>query len=396
MRDAQDLRHRGTIASSPSISRTPSYGSHLEDLQQDPSSTHVSLNIDDHHSNNNEQQQQQQQQQQQHTPSYSSNLDDLETGGTVTILDNNDNNDNNFNSSFQSPTRTPLHIGGTTTTTTTDNIDSGGSLQSLLGGLRRRSTTPKKSTDNTSKSSTYLSNSPLQHRNPKMFQPQKPLYEPALAVPDSMYRQYYYNQQGKHNKNDTNCCQLESCCRGCAYFSTVALSFMMFVGFLVDQQPLYLQGVRPRQCGGGGGGTNNNDNSNTKACANTAINYVTSGTRLPMASTAYKTAIAYFLTLLICMVFLYDPFNIIQTRIRRRQYHDIPDANFTNATAPGSGGLPIHMAQDSNAYGYYGTTSDGVLHDLVGKIGQVVNRLKRWMYRSTGSSNLSHNKAKKR
>mmetsp|Transcript_19046 Transcript_19046/g.26881 ORF Transcript_19046/g.26881 Transcript_19046/m.26881 type:complete len:407 (+) Transcript_19046:78-1298(+) len=406
MRDPKDsLRHRSAV-SSPSISRTPSYASHLDPSPPPTSSSHVALIIGE------QQQQQQSQQSTQHqhiignnSIHYSSDIDDLETGGTETI--NNDKHNKTSTTSgssfsiFSSPTRKPLHLGPTlplTDPNTNSNNTGGGGGGGLFGGVLRRRSSPVKQSSFTKSSKTLVeSDSPRTDKKNMHHHHQQQLYQPAVAVPDSMYRHYYYNHQQQRKQDSA--CSLRSCCHGCMYFSIVGMSFLLFVGILVDQQPLYLQGVRPKQCGGSGN-NNNNSNANNKACANTAINYVTSGARLPIASTAYKTAIAYFITILICIMFLYDPLNIIQTRIRRRQYHDIPDA--ATANAPRSGGsshtnISIHMGDAASSSGTAAYEYEpNLMYEVSSRVAPIINRIRRWRYAASGGGANNYNKAKKR
>jgi len=105
-------------------------------------------------------------------------------------------------------------------------------------------------------------------------------HHPALAVPDKYYKDcVLLGGSHKSKKEDTNYCDGPSCCRGCALYSLVGVLFLLIVGAMIDRQPLYIRGVRPKShC-------RYSQNAKDSSCAN-VINYVTSGERLPAASTA--------------------------------------------------------------------------------------------------------------
>jgi hypothetical protein len=158
------------------------------------------------------------------------------------------------------------------------------------------------------------------------------LYRTAHHVPDGQYRDYLRGSLGRggHRREApifTRTCWGQSC----AGFSFVAVLFLVFVGILLDTQPLYIKGSLPpviRQ-------TTTQDSSSSSSSSNTrvVVQYLLpTTTRLPAARAAYQAALAYLVTMILSLYSVYPGW--FQSQIQRRQgrYQDIPDhQNNTNS-----------------------------------------------------------------
>jgi hypothetical protein len=93
---------------------------------------------------------------------------------------------------------------------------------------------------------------------------------------------------------------------------------LLFIGTLVDRQPLYIKGIRPYS-------------------ATQNVSYATKKRRTvassqDVSSRARQTAFAYLVTLVGAMLYGWNVGWRIRAFLRRRQYADIPDASSTIPT----------------------------------------------------------------
>lgn len=130
-------------------------------------------------------------------------------------------------------------------------------------------------------------------------------------IPDSSYQAYLKGRSLKRKRR----APVDKICfaKFCAFFSWVAILFLLFVGILIDTQPMYIQGVliKSEQSG-------ENDKAQT-------FYDLSQSERLPTASTAYQAAFFYFLTGCVSLAYAYNFHFWFNSRMR--QYHDIPDAD---------------------------------------------------------------------
>jgi hypothetical protein len=147
-------------------------------------------------------------------------------------------------------------------------------------------------------------------------------------VADKDYKSYILGEQGRKRQRPifTDTCFAHSC----AGFSLVGVIFLLFVGILLDRQPLYIQGSLPIQL-------KQNDRGKY------VIQYlIPTDERLDCAKTAYRTALAYLLTFALCQAYLHRDW--IQSRIRRGEYQDIPDhASTLPSHQEGSTSTPVYQ-----------------------------------------------------
>jgi hypothetical protein len=144
-------------------------------------------------------------------------------------------------------------------------------------------------------------------------------YRTALHVPDKQYRDFLLGvkqkQRRRHPPLVTKPCVLSAC----AGFSVVATLFLIFVGIVIDTQPLYIKGSLAQQI------------TQTSSNGKFTVQYLvptTDSARLPAAKSAYRAAVAYAVTFMICLVTLYpDRFRWLHRRRRKQQYSDIPDTD---------------------------------------------------------------------
>ncbi|KAL3944671.1 MAG: hypothetical protein SGBAC_001229 [Bacillariaceae sp.] len=157
------------------------------------------------------------------------------------------------------------------------------------------------------------------------------------AVPDSSYQAYLKGQSFKKKKGSF----VDGICfaKFCACFSTVAIMFFIFVGIIIDLQPMYLQGILIKH-------QQYNENQKMQTFYD-----LTQAERLDSARRAYQAAFFYFLTVCACLAYAYN-FNF-HFNSRMGQYHDVPDAETTNGnfgTSASTGGLPMFNSQTMQAY----------------------------------------------
>jgi hypothetical protein len=165
------------------------------------------------------------------------------------------------------------------------------------------------------------------------------VFRTPLHVPDSQYGAYLLGVDNSRRRNGAPVLT-RSCCAGtCAGFSAVGACFLLWVGIMLDTQPLYLPGTLPELV------TQSTvtvkANGEVRTYNKPVIQYLVPGPtdeRLPTATTAYKAAAAYFVTMLISL-YLLDPSNFeFFSRLARRvfsrfggnshsSYDDIPDSD---------------------------------------------------------------------
>jgi hypothetical protein len=170
-----------------------------------------------------------------------------------------------------------------------------------------------------------------------------PIIRTALHVPDSSYHAYLL---GKSNKRKHNLVDVICCAKFCAFFSWIAVMFLVFIGILLDTQPLYIKGTLPQHI---------QYTSGKKPQIFYAVTY---SERLQTASNAYQAAFVYLVTGLFSLAYAYNWFWWIKSRWR--QYNDIPDnadsySSHADSTIPtfhttADGDLPYSPTQ---AYQYH-------------------------------------------
>jgi hypothetical protein len=154
---------------------------------------------------------------------------------------------------------------------------------------------------------------------------------PSLAprfIPDSKYRAY---RLGRLKQNPETMFSRIGMAKFCAKFSMVAVMFLIFVGILIDTQPMYLPGILPKHV------------LYTTGDRKPQIFYaVDISDRLEQASTAYRTALLYFITYCFCVGYAYNVHWWFKSR--RQLYQDIPDNDSTVPTFHNGsdGSLPKH------------------------------------------------------
>lgn len=168
------------------------------------------------------------------------------------------------------------------------------------------------------------------------------VFRTPLHVPDSEYEAYLL---GKSRRKDLSIITKKCCATTCAGFSAVGVAFLLFIGILLDKQPLFIPGTLPELVVQSTFQYKNNDGDEVVTYTKPVIQYLVPGPadeRLPIASTAYKAAAAYLCTL-VASLYVLDPtrFQFITRffvkHILRRsqsssgsgnilfQYSDIPD-----------------------------------------------------------------------
>jgi hypothetical protein len=151
---------------------------------------------------------------------------------------------------------------------------------------------------------------------------------PSLAppfIPDSKYHAYLMGQPWKKKAKPviTKICLANFC----VMFSVVAVMFLLFVGILIDRQPLYIPKVLPKHT-----------QYTTGDRRPKTFYTVLLSERLVPASNAYATAGCYFLTGFLSYAYLNNFWGLFQhyhQRRRRSLYQDIPDTDSTTPNIPG-------------------------------------------------------------
>ena len=138
-------------------------------------------------------------------------------------------------------------------------------------------------------------------------------YRTPLHVPDNEYRAYLLGRSGG-GRRDKPMITRVCCLHTCIGFSVVAIIFLCMVGFLISSQPILMAGTltpKPVQDSDG----------------RLATLYVlpAPGEVPPMARTAYRAAMAYFVCILACLVALNPGWIPSQIKRKKEKYEDIPD-----------------------------------------------------------------------
>jgi hypothetical protein len=147
-----------------------------------------------------------------------------------------------------------------------------------------------------------------------------PSLTPAF-IPDSRYQAY---KQGRKYQASQQKSILGKVCMAkfCAFFSIVGVMFMVFVGILIDLQPMFMPGILPKHV------------QYTTGDRKPQVFYATSiSDRLETASHAYRAAFGYFVTALLCLGYAYNALpGGYWFKTRWENYHDIPDG--ADSTVP--------------------------------------------------------------
>ena len=148
------------------------------------------------------------------------------------------------------------------------------------------------------------------------------VFRTPLHVPDSEYEAYLL---GRRKRAAASIVTQQCCAATCAGFSAVAVLFLLFIGILLDTQPLYIPGTLPELVVQSTvqykSNKNSNGGSDVTYYTKPVIQYLVPGPadeRLPIAKTAYQAAWAYLGTLLVSLYVL-DPrrFRWVTRSVRR-------------------------------------------------------------------------------
>jgi hypothetical protein len=246
---------------------------------------------------------------------------------------------------------------------------------------------------------------------------QLPSLAPAI-IPDSRYQAYLMGRplDDPTTKNHTDFVVVDKicCAKACAGFSWVAVLFLLFVGILLDTQPLYISGTLPQHV------------QFTTGDRKAQVFYsITQSERLTPASHAYQAAFGYFITCLLSLAYAYNvnanvnrnylTLNYLlhrltvggwfQTQLRREDYHDIPDADSTIAafhiSSHGSGSsvgelLPMTTTTTTTSSPAYQYSNHRQLSNRVGEtMTLMVNRVRIYLA-SVWPTYQEHRRARKR
>jgi hypothetical protein len=139
---------------------------------------------------------------------------------------------------------------------------------------------------------------------------------PSLApafIPDSKYQAYLL---GRSKQKRTSAIDKICMAKFCAHFSIIAAMFLIFVGILIDRQPMYLQGILPKHI------------QYTTGDRKPQVFFATDiPDRLEQASHAYRAAFLYFLTACLSLGYAYNAQWWFKSKWHN--YHDIPDNDST-------------------------------------------------------------------
>jgi hypothetical protein len=138
------------------------------------------------------------------------------------------------------------------------------------------------------------------------------------GIPDSSYQAYLMGRPLKKKREAV----VDKICfaKFCAGFSWVAVMFLVFVGILLDTQPIFIQGALPQHV------------QFTTGDRKQQVFYsISPSERLAPASHAYQAAFGYFLTGCLSLAYAYNWGWWIKTRMWTG-HHDIPDADSTIPT----------------------------------------------------------------
>jgi uncharacterized membrane protein (GlpM family) len=169
---------------------------------------------------------------------------------------------------------------------------------------------------------------------------QQPVYlkrapppKPPLFLPDKYYQDFL---QGKPRRQSTAFIDSQKCARGCAGFSLVAILFLLFIGMLVDRQPIYIKGIRPYS-----------PTSTVSDVYSSSAKKKSVAALAPVVSAhCHQAAIAYCVTLIVSVLYGWNMLWRMRVLLRRRGYADIPDT-----ASPSSSTIPtFHVSGDVQNY----------------------------------------------
>ena len=162
------------------------------------------------------------------------------------------------------------------------------------------------------------SKSPTSFSELRSSSQQLPSLAPGTFIPDSKYQQYLMGQPWNAPKTSKPVMTKLCCANFCIIFSWIAFLFLVFIGILLDVQPLYIPHVLPKH--------EQYSYSGGKSKSKTFYTVLLSE-RLEIASNAYKAALMYGLTGLISYAYTQNFWGYFNDRRRRQSmgYQDIPD-----------------------------------------------------------------------
>jgi len=182
------------------------------------------------------------------------------------------------------------------------------------------------------------------------------VFRTPLHVPDCEYEAYLL---GLPRRKDTSIITKPCCASICAGFSLIGMLFLLFIGILLDKQPLYIPGTLPELVVQSTFQYKNNDGDEVITYTKPVIQYLVPGPadeRLPIASTAYQAAAAYFVTF-VASLYVLDPTRFafltklfVTRHLRRRsrdQYESLPDYD---SSLPTSSFDSNGMVRSSSSY----------------------------------------------
>jgi hypothetical protein len=137
------------------------------------------------------------------------------------------------------------------------------------------------------------------------------VFRTPLHVPDSQYR---YRMLGHTSRRKESVVNTACCAQTCSIFSGIAFVFLLFIGILLDIQPLYIPGSLPSillqtTTDNINNNINNYDTNKQAQQRRQRLQYLVPGThdkRLPTAVTAYQAAFLY-LGVSVLAWYIYDP-----------------------------------------------------------------------------------------
>lgn len=147
-------------------------------------------------------------------------------------------------------------------------------------------------------------------------------YRTPLHVPDNAYRAFL---QGRTGKTRPTLITRVCCLHTCIGFSTVAVVFLCFIGFLINSQPLLMAGTLRKTIV---------EASDGSGRYSTRFILPAPGEVQPAARAAYRAAMAYFVCILLCLAGLHPGWIQSQIYRVRHRYQDIPDHASVTSTLP--------------------------------------------------------------
>jgi hypothetical protein len=193
------------------------------------------------------------------------------------------------------------------------------------------------------KSGDPLASRPPGHTLSGTFIGLKSSYLPSLApafIPDSRYQAHLLGRRTKQTPQSSF--TKIGLAKFGAKFSMVAFIFLVFVGILIDTQPMYLPGILPKHV--------LYTTGDRKSQVFFAVDI---SDRLDQASTAYRAAFLYLITGCLCMGYAYNAHWWFKHRWQN--YHDIPDNDstvptFHNGLGADGPSLPRHKTYPTQAW----------------------------------------------